>query len=511
MPELVHENNIIHSKRKSTSLNNDIPMLKLLLTPQVLSTLNEKELKPYWNQRCLELQSNLWLPHKNESPVPGSNLSENLLNYRAVKLNCLMTQFKPLTSIIPNSFHLSPHFATPIMENVQPLEKEIVVKTVKKIRIYPENVNLYHQMNAVFRRAYNLSVEYLNQGKYLDNNGKPVDIRPFIREQVKRECIESGTVYDVNVIQQAVKSAKSIFITLCKKNKNKKSNDSYSKLRFKSRKEKIQTFTLDRLPKSFMPCIKSLGRIFITESIPQEATGKEVSITCDHGRWFMAVQQHITLKSESQGQVSCIAIDPGVRTFATCYSEKEVVLSGKDFVLKSLLPLAKKIRVILSLRAKLKEIKYNDEIPKWLKDRLVYCEKELNKLECKRQDIVNDLHHKLAYYLVSNYDIIYLPSFETKKMSYRNKRSINRKVVHDMLSLKHYKFKQLLRWYGKKYGKHVVEINESYTSKTYSWNGYIDEKLGSKKIIKTEGKLIDRDINGARGIYIKQLSKLTSV
>lgn len=169
------------------------------------------------------------------------------------------------------------------------------------------------------------------------------------------------------------------------------------------------------------------------------------------------------------------------------------------------------MRVILSLRAKLKEIKYNDEIPKWLKDRLVYCEKELNKLECKRQDIVNDLHHKLAYYLVSNYDIIYLPSFETKKMSYRNKRSINRKVVHDMLSLKHYKFKQLLRWYGKKYGKHVVEINESYTSKTYSWNGYIDEKLGSKKIIKTEGKLIDRDINGARGIYIKQLSKLTSV
>ena len=242
MPESVHENNIAHSKHKSIFLNNNIPMQKLLLTTQVLSTLNEKELKPYWNQRCLELQSNLWLPHKTEMPVPGSSLSENLLNYRAVKLNCLMTQLKPLISTIPNSFHLSPHSAIPIMGNVQPLEKEIVVKTVKKIRIYPENVNLYHQMNAVFRRAYNLSIEYLNQGKYLDNNGKPVDIRPFIREQVKRECIESGTVYDINVIQQAVKLAKSIFITLCKKNKNKKPTDSYSKLRFKSRKEKIQTF-----------------------------------------------------------------------------------------------------------------------------------------------------------------------------------------------------------------------------------------------------------------------------
>jgi len=60
----------------------------------------------------------------------------------------------------------------------------------------------------------------------------------------------------------------------------------------------------------------------------------------------------------------------------------------------------------------------------------------------------------------------------------------------------------------KKYGKHVVDCNESYTSKTRSWDGVIDDNLGGKKSI-TDGKIIvDRDINGARGILLKQLNKV---
>lgn len=53
-----------------------------------------------------------------------------------------------------------------------------------------------------------------------------------------------------------------------------------------------------------------------------------------------------------------------------------------------------------------------------------------------------------------------------------------------------------------------MEVNESYTSKTYSWSGFLDEKLGSKKTIKDNGMTVDRDINGARGIYLKQLSSI---
>ena len=78
-----------------------------------------------------------------------------------------------------------------------------------------------------------------------------------------------------------------------------------------------------------------------------------------------------------------------------------------------------------------------------------------------------------------------------------------------MLDLNHYKFKEIIKWYAKKYGKQIVDCNESYTSKTLSWNGTIDDKLGSKKTISDGNIIVDRDINGARGIFLKQLTKAT--
>jgi len=111
---------------------------------------------------------------------------------------------------------------------------------------------------------------------------------------------------------------------------------------------------------------------------------------------------------------------------------------------------------------------------------------------------------------VQNYDVIFLPTFETKWMVTRKDkrvRTIRRNTCRQMLDLCHYKFKLRLKWYAKKYGKHVVDCNESYTSKTRSWNGIIDNKLGSSKVIKGNGFKVDRDINAARNILIKHLSK----
>ena len=162
---------------------------------------------------------------------------------------------------------------------------------------------------------------------------------------------------------------------------------------------------------------------------------------------------------------------------------------------------------LLSEKKKLENRKQEDK--QWYKDRERYLEKRINKLKCKKDDLIADLHNRLAYELVSKYDIIFLPSFETQKMSKKNKRSIRRVTVRQMLDLNHYKFKEKIRWYAKKYGKHLVDCNESYTSKTYSWNGFIDDKVGGKKIISDGNVIVDRDINGARGILLKQLTKAT--
>jgi transposase len=69
----------------------------------------------------------------------------------------------------------------------------------------------------------------------------------------------------------------------------------------------------------------------------------------------------------------------------------------------------------------------------------------------------------------------------------------------------HYQFKLTLKWYAKKYGKVLIDVNESYTSKT-DWKGNIHENLKAETKITVDGIELDRDLNGARNIYIKQLS-----
>jgi putative transposase len=76
-----------------------------------------------------------------------------------------------------------------------------------------------------------------------------------------------------------------------------------------------------------------------------------------------------------------------------------------------------------------------------------------------------------------------------------------------MLTLSHYKFLQRLKYKAKQRNKTVLVVNEAYTSKTVSWTGEINHKLGGAKTIKStiDGQIMDRDINGARGIFLRAL------
>lgn len=512
MHVLAHQNNEARLIHKSPDFEPNTQMPNTSLILQVPSILNEKELKPYWNARSQELQSTLWLPHKIGSQDPGSISSNELLNYQVVQLNYLMKVLTPMTSI-PQTLSVSlPRSVIPITESVQQLVERTKIVATKKIRVYPENAGKYHQMLCVYRRAYNIAVEKYKTGTYKDQNGKSIDIRPEIRSIVKSECEISGSVFDVNICDDAVRKAGQVFAIICNKNKKLKgSTTGFSEIHFKSRKGKIHTFTLAKMPKGHFPCVRSLGPIHITEEIPDEAIGKQVQVTYDHGRWYMNVQQHIEIRSEIQGEVRCVGIDPGSRTFGTCYSPSEAAIIGDGFAKEVLLPLAKKMRKLFSSRDRIQnQLKLLDEIPQWALDQLRYIEKELNRIECIKQDKIRDLHHRFAWYLVQNYDVIFLPTFSTSKMVNKTakKRVLNRVAVSNMLSLQHYKFKQVLKWYARKYGKVVLDVNESYTSKTRSWDGTIIPNLGSAKIIRDlrdPTMVVDRDINAARGIFLKQL------
>ena len=78
--------------------------------------------------------------------------------------------------------------------------------------------------------------------------------------------------------------------------------------------------------------------------------------------------------------------------------------------------------------------------------------------------------------------------------------------VRSLLTYAHYRFRQFLAWKAWKSGKDLVLINEAYTSKTCSWNGEIISNLGGRKVVaSSDGVRVDRDINGARGIFLQAL------
>ncbi len=72
-----------------------------------------------------------------------------------------------------------------------------------------------------------------------------------------------------------------------------------------------------------------------------------------------------------------------------------------------------------------------------------------------------------------------------------------------MMSFAHYRFKQFLKHKAFETGKIVIDVCEAYTSKTVSWTGEI-VSVGSARTIKSkDGRKMDRDVNGARGIFLR--------
>ena len=138
----------------------------------------------------------------------------------------------------------------------------------------------------------------------------------------------------------------------------------------------------------------------------------------------------------------------------------------------------------------------------------MHCRKAANKIRLKIQNLVDELHKKVANFLVKNFDIILLPTFESQQMVIRGARKLRKKSVRQMLTLSHFKFKMFLKQKALEYGVQVIEVCEAYTSKTVSWTGELITNLGGSKVIKSsEGHRMDRDLNGARGIFIKTVAR----
>ena len=83
--------------------------------------------------------------------------------------------------------------------------------------------------------------------------------------------------------------------------------------------------------------------------------------------------------------------------------------------------------------------------------------------------------------------------------------------VRSMLSWRHYTFKQRFIDKAAKRNIKLHILDEAYTTKTCGVCGYINNKIGGKKIFKCPNCNIeyDRDLGAARNIFLKHTTPLS--
>lgn len=359
----------------------------------------------------------------------------------------------------------------------------------RQIRLYPtaQQRTTFRKWIGTSRYVYNQTVAYL---KTLEGP------RPGWTEVVKlilADLPEWAAEIPYQIKKIAVKDACTALTN--GKRKAKKTGESFD-LSFRSRKNPKQSCYI---PKS---AVKDKG-IYYTisglmrwgEKLPDNRA--DCRLVSYQGRWFLAVPTQMTVeKGESQARI--VALDPGVRTFITFFSpDMAGVLGYHDF--GRLMRLAKHLDDLLSRIAKEPNKKRRRRMRQasW-------------RMRWKIRDLRDELHYKVARFLVDTFDIILIPTFETSQMVQRAKRKIRSKTVRSMLTWAHYTFKERLKAMAFSSGKTVIEVNEAYTSKTCSWSGEIVNVGSSETIRGSDGISMHRDVNGARNILLRALAELPS-
>jgi len=261
------------------------------------------------------------------------------------------------------------------------------------------------------------------------------------------------------------------------------------KLKFRSRKNPKQScfVPMTALRESgIYP--KIAGALQRAESYP--ANSKDSRLICENGRWYVNVPYQVAI-AKTENQSRTVALDPGIRTFLTGFAEDQAFKLGTgDFA--RIARLGRHLDQLISKPSKAK-----------CRQR-ARIKRAIQRMRCQIRDLVDELHFKSARYLLDNFDLILLPTFETKEMSIKSKRKIRAKSVRALLGYSFYRFGQRLESAATALGKTVLRVNEAYTSKTASWTGEL-KKIGGAKFITSHGVTVDRDINGARGIFLRAL------
>ena len=393
----------------------------------------------------------------------------------------------------------------------EPTDSEGTGRKSRKIRIYPDRhqrakLKLWFDAG---RFTYNRTIELLT------TDGAPKASWLTIKKDILTRLPDWTKPAPYEVKSHAIRDA-CLAISAAKKFNRQLTTDkakglrqegNYARAHFRSRKNPSQTIFIHASALSQKGVYHTiLGGLKRREPIPH-AHG-DSKLTLSHHQYHLSVPfkrmgPHLNesnLRSQAPDQVRVVALDPGVRNFITWFSEDGCGKLGED--------------------------RTSDEFRGCASTRTICCpvprgrrprrrrnmRRAAGRMTVRIQNLINELHHKTARYLVDNFDVILLPDFKTSGMVTRSQRRIRSKTVRNLLSFAHQRFRNFLRHKASENGRTVLIVDEAYTSKTVSWTGEINHKLGGRKTVtSTDGRRMDRDHNGARGIFLRALGDTPSL
>ena len=463
------------------------------LTSAEALTGNAKDCSPYWNDFTKELSSALWLPTATASRGSASN-SSNGLHTKTEELSWFsITRTQAPSPNLPRIF--SPSSIPSLADST---DSAATVKQSSKTRLYPgrkqrQTIKLW--LDAA-RWCYNKTIETLREPgttaswkkiKTSIINATPLRLQPApyqvksiaVRDACK--AVSNAKKYNASLKQdqaQGLRTDQEFAIPGFRSRRNPRQNC------FIPAKAVFQNGVYPRL----------LGNLKMAEQPP--GNHGDSRLTLHNGQYHLSasIQYNPDLEQQASREWDrVVALDPGIRTFITWFSETDAghIAQGAFGRIQRL---CQHLDNLISKTAKAPRTKRRN------------MQKAADRMRNRIRNLIDELHHQTARFLVDDFDLILLPTFETQDMSKKGGRKLRSKSVRSLLTFAHYRFQRFLLWKAYQTGAKVLLTNEAYTSKTCSWSGEIVNKLGGARYITgQDGVTVERDINGARGVFLRAL------
>ena len=496
--ELVEKPKQMISHPKSHTCNSTTRKQKSSKILEVVSPSKEKGLESYWNDYCEVINSALLLPIGIDSPASAEKSYSSWSN-KTVEKSWFSTKLftAPKKNLLPIYSQFSMSFPAECPDFADTVTKS------RKIEIFPTKAQkvIIRRWFGTSRYVYNLALDFL-KGEETPKNFK--GLVPIVFDALPDWHVETPRQIKVGAVMAACQAVSTAKI------KAKEMGEA-QRVSYRSRKSRQTLYLRADSLKSNGFYVRLLGDMNMSEPLPANPQGtgkvserntdsevKDSQLIMENGSYFLCIP-YIEKKKRREPSGRIVALDPGVRDFVTFFSEDCFGWLGQQCI-NRIQRLCQHCDNLLSRATQEKR-----PLRRALR-------KAANNIKVKIRNLVDELHKKIAHFLVTNFDIILLPTFQTQQMAARKARKLHKKSVRQMLTLSHYRFKVFLKQKAKEYGVRVIDVCEAYTSKTVSWTGEIIANLGGSKVIKSsEGHRMDRDLNGARGIYIKNIARALSV